>query len=199
MEPKYSTQSGSVAEQFGEIEKWLRGNLATVSIHGAAGEQIDATAAATGRSWPAELVDLYTRINGFPVEHWVRLLPGDELFDLDRVISERQLELDVWGPMAEEMGFDVDPDGQAGDPAGTYLPEFIPIAGRDGYLLFVDTRPGELHGCVTRFDKVGADDAGPYWVSVSAMLTDLATSLRTGSEFDGYSGPRIVDGQLDWR
>ncbi|MGY0503215.1 SMI1/KNR4 family protein [Nocardia sp. FBN12] len=199
MEPKYSTPAGSVAEQFGEIEKWLRGNLATVAIGGATEEQIRATAVATGRSWPAELVQLYTLINGFPAEQWVRLLPGDELFDLDRVLSERQLELEVWGPMAEEMGFEVDPDGQAGDPAGTYLPEFIPFAGADGYLLFVDTRPGELYGCVTRFEKVDADDAGPLWVSISAMLTDLATSLRTGSEFDGYSRPTVVDGQLDWR
>ncbi|MFD4460616.1 SMI1/KNR4 family protein [Nocardia sp. NPDC058480] len=199
MEPKYSTPVGSVAEQFGEIEKWLRGNLATVSISGATSGQIEEAAAATGRAWPAELVELYTRINGFPVDQWVQLLPGNELFDLDRVLREWQLELDIWGPMAEEMGFEVDPDAQAGDPAGTYLPEFIPFAGADGYLLFVDTRPGELHGCVTTFDKCAADDAGPSWVSISAMLTDLATSLRTGSEFDGYSAPTVVDGQLDWR
>lgn len=36
----------------------------------------------------------------------------------------------------------------------TYMPEFIPFAGLDGYLLFVDTGPGDLYGCVTEFDKV---------------------------------------------
>lgn len=77
-------------------------------------------------------------------------------------------------------------DGAAGDPAGRFLPDFLPFADRDGNLLCVDTRPGPLHGRVTELDKVGAvdsgaDEAGARWLSLSAMFTDLADSLYTGS------------------
>lgn len=52
---------------------------------------------------------------------------------------------------------------------------------------------------MTEFDKVDADDAGPRWVSLSAMLTDLADSLETGSKFDKYWKPTVVEGQLEWK
>lgn len=199
MEPKYPTPPGSVTEQFAATAEWLHDNLATMPLRGASAEQIERAMAATGRRWPAELREFFGLVNGIPAEQWVQLLPGDELFDLDRVVHERQLELDIWGPLSEEMGLETDPDAQAGDPTGTFLPEFIPFAGQDGYLLFVDTRPGDLHGCVSRFDKVDADDAGPSWRSLSAMLTDLTTSLRTGSTFDHSSAPTVVEGRLIWR
>lgn len=38
---------------------------------------------------------------------------------------------------------------------------------------------------MTVFDKVNSDDAGPQWLSISALLDDLATSLETGMPFDG--------------
>ncbi|MFC8933840.1 hypothetical protein ACFT1A_17345 [Rhodococcus sp. NPDC057135] len=60
--------------------------------------------------------------------------------------------------------------------------------------MFVDTGPGDLYGCVTEFDNFAADDAGPRWVSLSAMLADLADSLETGSTFDEYWKPKVVDG-----
>jgi hypothetical protein len=58
----------------------------------------------------------------------------------------------------------------AGTPAGIYLPEYIPIADRDGSTLVIDTRDGELHGCVSEYAGEGADDPGPLWRSVSAMV-----------------------------
>ncbi|MFE1592384.1 hypothetical protein [Nocardia sp. NPDC058705] len=75
------------------------------------------------------------------------MLPVHELFDLDRVVQERQLELDVWG----------------------------------------------------EFDKVGADDAGPRWASLSAMLADLAHSLETGTPFDQHWTPAVESGELNWQ
>lgn len=90
------------------------------------------------------------------------------------------------------------PKPQAGEAAWTFLDEFIPIAGMDGYFLFVDTRPGELYGCVTTFDKVDSDDAGPQWLPISALLDDLATSLETGTPFDGRWRHEIVEGHLQW-
>ncbi len=122
----------------------------------------------------------------------------NEMFSLERAVEERAMELEVWGEFDEEMGAP-DPDTSAGEIAGTYLPEFVPFAGLDGYLLVVDARPGPLHGCVTAFGKVDCDDEGPSWVSVSAMLTDLADSLETGAEFDTRWTPAVVDGRLEWR
>lgn len=62
-----------------------------------------------------------------------------------------------------------------------------------------DTRPGDLQGCVTEFDKVGADGGGPQWICLSAMLTDLADTLETGSAFNGHFMPSVGDGNLDWQ
>ena len=86
----------------------------------------------------------------------------------------------------------------AGEAAWTFVDEFIPIAGMDGYFLFVDARPGELNGCVTVFDKANSDDAGPQWLSISALLDDLATSLETGEPFDGGCRHAVVGGLLEW-
>lgn len=107
------------------------------------------------------------------------------------------MELEIWGELDEEMGGAPTCDGSsAGETAYTYLPEFIPSAGRDGNLLVVDVRPGDLHGCITESDKVDTDAAGPRWVSLSAMLTDLANSLETGASFDGRWKAAVTDGRL---
>ncbi|OLT36260.1 hypothetical protein BJF84_11715 [Rhodococcus sp. CUA-806] len=74
----------------------------------------------------------------------------------------------------------------------------MPIAGLDGNFLFVDTRPGELYGCVTIFDKVDSDGVGPQWISISALLADLAESLETGAPFAGGWRHEIVEGHLQW-
>ncbi|MFD3702514.1 SMI1/KNR4 family protein [Nocardia sp. NPDC058658] len=191
-----TTQPSSVTGQWARIATWIQANLPSATVNGAEREEIHRTAEATGITWPEEFSTLFTHINGFSRENWLRLLPVHELFDLDRVVQERQLELDVWGEFDEEMG---EPATAAGDPAGTYLPQFLPFAGLDGNLLFVDTRPGPFHGCITEFDKVGADDAGPRWASLSAMLADLAHSLETGTPFDQHWTPAVVAGELNWQ
>ncbi|MGF0311894.1 SMI1/KNR4 family protein [Rhodococcus sp. IEGM1428] len=197
-QPASPTQSGSVAEQWDRIFQWLRGNLASVSIAGATDEQIQDAMRSTGGLWPEELTSFFRLVNGFPRENWVSIFPMHELFDVDRTVSERQLELDIWGEIDAEMGAEPQVGTSAGQYVGTYLPEFIPFAGADGYLLFVDARRGPLHGCVTEFQKVDADGAGPKWPSLSAMLTDLADSLETGTAFDGHTH-FVVDGQLRWQ
>lgn len=194
----YSTPSGSVTEQWERIARWLLTNLDSPSIAGADAAEIDSAQQATGVSWPAELTTLFEHLNGFPLAAHVALLPMHEMFSLDRAVEERAMELDIWGEFDEEMGAP-DPDAAAGDTAGTYIPAFVPFAGADGYLLVVDARPGPLHGCVTEFEKVDTDSAGPRWVSISAMLTDLADSLETGAEFDMGWTPVVVDGRLEWR
>lgn len=194
---KSMTASGSVTEQWERIVRWLHTNVGAVPIAGATRAEIDAAAKETGIEWPSELVELFQCINGFPVEHEVNLLPQQQMLDLQRVIGERAMELDVWSDFDEEFG-GPDPDSSAGDTAGTFHPAFVPFAGLDGYLLFVDTRPGPLHGCVTEFEKVDADDVGPRWVSLSAMLADLADSLETGGAFDRGWFPSVADGRIEW-
>ncbi|MDI9894276.1 hypothetical protein QM797_06010 [Rhodococcus sp. IEGM 1381] len=194
----HQTASRSVDEQWGRISHWLRGNLSSVSIAGATEEQITDAMRATGGLWPEELTSFFRLVNGFPRESWVSMFPMHELFDLDRAVSERQLELNIWGEIDAEMGAEPQTDTSAGDYVGTYLPHFLPFAGADGYLLFVDARPGPLQGCVTEFQKVDADGAGPKWPSLSAMLTDLADSLENGTVFDGQT-PFVVNGQLRWQ
>lgn len=191
-----STPAGSVTEQWDRIEQWLRAHLPEVTIIGASAGSIERAVEATEVTWPQELVDLFGHINGFPRKAWVQLFPVHELFDLDRVVDERQLE--VWGELDQDAGAEPLTESFAGEAAETFVPEFVPFAGRDGNLLFVDTRPGPLHGCVTEFDKVGADDVGPRWVSVSALLTELVDSLENGTVFDGRWVPTVADGRLEW-
>ncbi|WP_238840805.1 SMI1/KNR4 family protein [Prescottella equi] len=193
----HATPAGSVSEQWGRIDRWLRANLPDVAFVGAASADIEAAARATGVEWPSELVELFGLVNGFAADHYVSVLPQHELFDVQRVVDERAMELEVWSEFDEEMGAP-DLESEAGDPAGTYHPAFVPFAGADGYLLVVDTRPGPLHGCITEFEKVDTDDAGPRWVSLSAMLTDLAGSLETGGKFGQGWFPSVVDGRLEW-
>ncbi|WP_072803555.1 SMI1/KNR4 family protein [Rhodococcoides yunnanense] len=190
--------SGSVAEQWNRIATWLGKNLTDVRIAGADDDAITAAAVATAANWHDDLRSFYGLINGFPHDHWVSLLPMHELFDLDRLLDERQLELEVWGEIDEEMGEEPSRTTPAGVSVGTFLPEFVPFAGMDGYLLFVDMRGGPSYGCVTAFDKVDADQGGPKWPSLGAMLADLADSLETGGEFDEQWTPHVVDGKLSW-
>lgn len=106
--------------------------------------QIADAAESTGTTWPPELIEFYEQINGFPSEEFVGLLPGRELFDLERVVQEREMELDVYAESNEIEEYEQSEGTTAGTAVFTYMPEFIPFAGFDGYLLFVDTRPGDL-------------------------------------------------------
>nr|WP_296769517.1 hypothetical protein [Rhodococcus sp. (in: high G+C Gram-positive bacteria)] len=194
---QYATPSGSVVEQWNRIATWLRSSMPDVTITPASADVIDAANRETAVIWHDELRSFYGLINGFPQDNWVSLLPGHELFDLDRLIEERRIELEVWGEMDAEMGVTPDRGSPAGTPLGTFVPEFIPFAGMDGYLLFVDNRRGPLYGCVTAFDKVDADQGGPLWISLSALLSDLADSLENGTPFDSRT-PSVIAGKLVW-
>ncbi|WP_338891714.1 SMI1/KNR4 family protein [Rhodococcus sovatensis] len=152
----------------------------------------------TRLEWPSELVEHFRCVDGLPREPWMALFPKYELFGLDAMLDQREMMTDIWHPGDAEN----DPDRMiartAGEAAWTFLDDFIPIAGMDGYFLFFDTRPGELNGCVTVLDNVDSGDAGPQWISISALLDDVATSLETGAPFDGGWRHEIVEGHLLW-
>lgn len=195
---RYATEPSSVMRHWNRIAAWFETNVPNYVITGADETRIADAQRRTGVKWPSELVELFRCVDGLPREPWMALFPGYELFGLDAMLDERDMMTDIWQTGDAEN----DPDrviaNTAGEAAWTFVDEFIPIAGMDGYFLFVDARPGELNGCVTVFDKVNADDAGPRWFSISALLDDLATSLESGRPFDGGWRPSIVDGRLQW-
>lgn len=195
---KYSTQLSSVTQQWNRIAAWFENNVPNYVVTGADETRIAAAQRRTGVEWPGELIELFRCVDGLPREPWIALLPKYELFGLDAMLDERKLMTDIWQTADAENDPDRVISNTAGEAAWTFLDEFIPIAGMDGYFLFVDTRPGELNGCVTVFDKVDSDDAGPQWFSISALLDDLATSLETGEPFDGGWRHAIVNGRLQW-
>lgn len=197
--PHHATPAGSVGQQWGRVASWLAANTRGAPPAGAPTGQIDAAEAATGVVWPAELKELYTLVNSFPRHSWVQLLPQHDLLDLDDLIETRARSLRIWNEPATDLpAYQLEPTPLAGQEAGTFLPQFLPFAGGDGYRLFVDTRPGPLTGCVTEFGKYDADESGPRWHTVSAMLTDLADSLENQAPFDNGAVPSLENGHLVW-
>lgn len=195
----HRTLPGSVTTQWTRILDTLRRNGIDTSVvtgGGASATAITAAAAATGVEWPAELLELYGLVDGESDRS--PLFPSERLLPVPELVESHSMMVGIWREVAADMGFDPPAAAVAGEIAGTFRPEFLPFAGLDGYWLVVDTRPGELHGCVTYFDKVEADSGGPQWRSISAMLTDLADSLETGGRFGRWWVPAVVDGSLTW-
>jgi len=93
--------------------------------------------------------------------------------------------------------FDVDQPGPAASTAWMFLPSFMPFSGLDGYVYFVDTRPGPQHGCVTEYAHSDTDSHGPKWDSVTTMLAAHADALESGIPVGNFR-PAAVDGALSW-
>ncbi|WP_141217150.1 SMI1/KNR4 family protein [Rhodococcus sp. 14-2470-1b] len=193
-----ATEPSSVVRQWKRITAWFEKNVPSYIIEGAGESRIADAQKRTGVEWPSELVELFRCVDGLPREPWMALLPNYELFGLDAMLDQREMMTDIWQTGDAENDPDRVISKIAGEYAWTFLDEFIPIAGLDGYFLFVDTRPGEMNGCITVFDKVNSDESGPQWLSVSALLDDLATSLETGAPFDGGWRHDMSDGHLQW-
>ncbi|MFD3425930.1 SMI1/KNR4 family protein [Nocardia fluminea] len=131
------------------------------------------------------------------------LMPGYDLLNRSRSDQIRTLWLDIGADQRERIpGFaaEFDPAALSAEPAGTacelFLPEFIPIADRDGTTLFVDTRKGELSGCVGEYTAEGASE-GWLWPSITDMFGALADSLEAESVFMNYR-PMVRDRTLAW-
>ncbi|WP_139277360.1 hypothetical protein [Rhodococcoides corynebacterioides] len=185
---RYDTVASSVPEQWSRVAGWLSLSSEPVRQKRNLGDG----------TWPRELIEFADRVDTLPDIYRLSLLPTFELFDRERMRSERAMMVEIWALVAEEEGVENIPSLEAGVSAWTFVPEFVPIAGLDGSFLVVDTRPGELTGCVTLFDKVDADAAGPQWNSISAMLSDLASSFDAGTLFDGAWRPSLIDGGVEW-
>lgn len=195
----HSKAAGSVRDQWSRISDWLRVHFPGTTITGADRDSVDAAMAKTGQRWPAELIELYTLVDGVSDERLLGLLHRFAFLTLDDVIWHWESSIQIWDESAHLYGDGpVDAPAEAGFQADTFIPAFVPFAGMDGNFLCVDTRPGPMHGCVTEFDKTGADEPGPRWVSISAMLTDLADSLTTSQAFDDGWYWTTDNGALEW-
>lgn len=197
--PVHSTPLGSVHDQWNRITEWLRGRFPGTTIEGADRGSVDAAMTKTGQNWPVELIELFTLVNGVRDDRLLGLLHRFAFLTLDDAIWHWESSIHIWDESARLYGGGpVDAPIEAGVQADTFIAAFVPFAGLDGNFLCVDTRPGPMHGCVTEFDKVGADEPGPQWVSISTMLTDLAESLTTSTAFDDGWYWTTDNGALEW-
>jgi cell wall assembly regulator SMI1 len=175
--------------------------------------------AATSGPWPDDLRSWYALADGTERTPAGYVLPFHRPLPLAEVVSEWSMWQDierVRSAVPRDPGADArlralggvpeersDVVGQsesepAGTPARAFLKSFVPIAeDQAGAYLFVDTRPGPLHGCVTEFVSGDADVSGPLWPSVEAMLSDVADALHLDRPVCGRL-PVVFDGELDW-
>jgi cell wall assembly regulator SMI1 len=217
----------SVQRAWADIVQWCRRNApaTAAAIRPPADTAMlrQAVAATSGR-WPDDLGTWYQLADGTERTPHGYLLPSYCPMPLQNVIEHWRMWLDVGRDLralrraededpwkqAADRSLGVVPEGHdevfarlqtepAGTAAGMFLPSFVPIAeDQSGSDLFVDTRHGESHGCVARYDNVDVDYQGRQWPSVTAMLTDVADALRTASPV-GYWQPEVEDGTLSWR
>lgn len=124
-------------------------------------------------------------------DRWYGVIPDFELLTIDEALAVRRQLLDIWEPGDDYPKL-------AGQPAYTFVPEYLPIAERDGNLLVVDTRPGDQSGMIRYFDRVDNDDETESWPSLTAFLTEVAAAIRAGEPFMGWRATVTDFGELYW-
>lgn len=155
-----------------------------------------------------ELRDFYALHDGENLSVGVAngsILPGHQLLAIDQVVGDWRMLTGVWEKLtsADRDQFPggyttlIDDSPVAGTRAGAFLPAFIPIACWDDSYYFCDARSGEHSGCVRAFGPDGADDDGIAWPSITAMVTDIRTSIQQSTPADGWL-PTITDGCVVW-
>lgn len=137
-----------------------------------------------------QIRDLFGCVNGFRDGVWTPLFPDVDLLSVQGVIDTRQMMLDA---APAPPGY----ESAAGTPVYGFIPEFLPFAERDGYMLVVDLREGDEQGLVICYDKVDADDDATTWRDVDGLVAELTAAIETGSEF-ASSTPVIEDATLRW-
>ncbi|MGW5435391.1 hypothetical protein [Nocardia asteroides] len=197
--PRASSHPGDLGFQLGRIQQWTRTRLDTDAFTPATGIDVDAVQRRWSLRFPTDLTLLFGRVGGY----FPTLMPGYDLLAIDRSEQVRTLWLDLGADQRQrfpEFAAQFDPAALGTEPAGTaselFLPEFVPVADRDGTTLYVDTRSGNLSGCVSAYSAEGAGE-GALWTSITAMFTALADSLEKGTVLLG-ARPVILDNTLVW-
>ena len=198
-----------IATSWIRIQRWLGeyspATIATLAS-GASAQEIDRATSAWPNRWPEDLAYFYSVCNGFKDDTWSRFFPEHDLLSITQAI---ELSSD-YAALNQELG-DIDPDftdsydtaflgnQPAGSRAGVFIAPFVPIAERDGYVLFCDTRPGPLRGCITEFARENADAEGPVWASLGSLLHNYADSLEGHDRFRNHWIPSATPDGLDWQ
>jgi cell wall assembly regulator SMI1 len=162
---------------------------------------------ATSGSWPEDLRTWYTLADGTQPTPAGYLLPFYCPLPLHSVMSHWSMWQEIWAGMIassphQDAEDHYDIARLEAQPAGTtawmFLPSYVPITeDQMGDDMFVDTRSGRLRGCVTEFVKGDLDTWGPKWLSVTAMLADLADGLHAGRPVGRWQ-PVVDHGRLSW-
>ncbi|WP_458683638.1 SMI1/KNR4 family protein [Prescottella equi] len=191
----------SVSSNWARIIRWCEQHAPvtpTRLLPSAAPGAVRDAEAATGQEWPEQLHEWCTlHDGGFPEIPIAVVLPSNEPIAAARAAALQSELTRLWQDWTDELG---GTDALMAEPAGseteTYLPAFIPIADTGaGDYLAVDTRSGDLRGCVVEFFNEGG--ATRRWDSIEAMLDCTATALEEGTNCAGWV-PVIEDGLLRW-
>ncbi|MDI9918024.1 SMI1/KNR4 family protein [Rhodococcus sp. IEGM 1379] len=199
-----TVSTATVSETWERITAWCRHHtpdVLTALADPTPQQDIDAVESLFPHPWPEDLRTFYRLHNGFRSGSWAQILPEHDLLSLDGIRTLHREHVDLTHELAQEAQFIAEHQPErrdAGTPAGVYLESFVPIAERDGHLLVCDTRSGPLHGCITEYGRDTADDAGPVWTSLAALLADLATALESETQFRGHWRPTPAHGTLTW-
>ncbi|SNT40131.1 hypothetical protein [Rhodococcoides kyotonense] len=149
-------------------------------------------------TWPDELIEFLAA--GKPA---ARLTPYGGLYALGDAVTAREYLIESRDYLRTQLDYpELEHFAQwssepAGSPTSAFLDGFVPIAGDDSEYVIVDLRDGDLHGCVGVYQREG-DVSGPTWVSISAMLSDLADSLESGEAFDRVWIPEVSESNVTW-
>jgi cell wall assembly regulator SMI1 len=189
-------------DSWDRIVSWLRHYAPVSAAHigqPATDDDIALVEALLDRPLPADLLAWWHRSCGATGFVEGRLIPGYTPYTVDQAVDRRELMLDI-APCddgAETAALVAEP---AGSPCTPYwLPVWLPIAHNGGGCdLFIDLRPGPLHGCVMTWDKYEAAILKPRWPSIATMLAKIAHALEHGTEIEGYQPEARDNGTLDW-
>lgn len=158
---------------------------------------IAAARTASGTAWPPEYAEWFSVVNGWDRSIGLgELLPGHPVFSIDEAATSRRDMVRAFRIQRDEAragGFGF---GNAGEQAGMYLPEFLPLGGEGGWLLFCDAREGARGGCVTRFQSIN-DVAAPSFASIASMIDALLGAVTEGELFLDHRAV-LVAGRLEW-
>ncbi len=125
------------------------------------------------------------------------LLPGYLMLGVDGMLDDRRIGIEAGLKVALDR---VTPEdaAEAGGPARTFRPEFLPIgADGAGNSLVVDGRPGARHGCLKDYDHEVGSLQPPLYGSIADLLTQVGEALRTGEPIR-HRRPAVHDGRLSW-
>jgi len=127
-----------------------------------------------------------------------QLLPFNTVLSLPDAVEATRLSRSIWW-RHEHVDRAAAERQPAGTTAHTWLASYVYIGqGGTGGGIFVDQRPGPLHGCVRFWDKVEADNGRP----VAASITDLLTAIRTAvttDDTDVAGWTALIDNDvIDW-